>query len=131
MATIQGHPHDLSWPTEFLNLREVAKQAAFGLRSNAPTESREGLVAVAFAWANVFANGGQYNTLTVKHVATGHYQVDYTTPFNDSPCVQVTPWSGGFVNLLVMANNTCDVYLSDIKGNPVDGAFMYLAVGNS
>jgi hypothetical protein len=35
------------------------------------------------------------------------------------------------VNLLVMANNTCDVYLHDTKGNLVDGAFMYLAVGNA
>ncbi len=75
-------------------------------------------------------NGGSGISETTKK-GTGIYFISYDTPFASSPGVSSTPWGSGFLcSVNIMAENMCEVLVTDLKGNPIDCGFAFLAVGD-
>ncbi|WP_432735858.1 hypothetical protein [Maridesulfovibrio sp. FT414] len=76
------------------------------------------------------AGGGSGISSTSKE-STGVYMINYETDFSNPPGISATPWgSGTMCSVNIMAENMCEVCVTDLQGNAIDSGFAFLAVGD-
>ncbi|WP_109434743.1 MULTISPECIES: hypothetical protein [Aquimarina] len=76
-------------------------------------------------------NQGGSGISSTSREGKGNYFVNYEKPFSQSPGVSATPWGTGVLcSVNVLAENTCEVLVTDLQGNLIDSGFAFLAVGD-
>ena len=90
---------------------------------------------LAIASATVAENGslmGAQNIANCEHKEKGMYIVHYADGFAAASGAQATPWGAGHtIGLNIMAENLCEVLVTDVHGNSSDGGFSFVALGSS
>lgn len=88
----------------------------------------------AIASATVAENGsltGALNIAKCEHKGKGTYIINYANGFSAASGAQATPWGAGHtIGLNIMAENTCEVLVADVHGNPTDAGFSFVAFGS-
>ncbi|MGX1096336.1 hypothetical protein [Amorphus sp. MBR-141] len=89
---------------------------------------------LAIASATVAENGslnGAHNIKSCEHKAKGMYVVHYADGFAAGSGAQATPWGAGHtIGLNIMAENMCEVLITDVHGNTSDAGFSFVAFGS-
>ena len=71
------------------------------------------------------------NIRSCELVSTGIYNLTYADNFNTAPGVAATSWgAGNLIGVNIMAENMCQVQVTDLKGNPVNSGFTFIAIGD-
>ncbi len=88
------------------------------------------------AYVLVFENGNSSPSAdsgvkSTSKKGQGIYVVNYKTDFTSQAGISATLWGSNILcSVNIMAENMCEVCVTDLKGNPVDGGFSFIALGS-